>query len=254
MTIRRRDHGRGHAYYDDAGKVPGVTTLLNNGLPKPALINWAANTTADYAIDRWDELAELKPSERLKALQKCRFEDRDAAARRGTEVHHLAERLIHGESVEAPEEIAGHVDACVAFLDEWNVQPVLVEAVVYSPGHWYAGSLDLVADLADGRRWLIDYKTNRSGPFGDTAFQLAAYRHADVYVDTDGDERPMADLGIDGAGVVWLRADGYDLYPYDTGTAVFREFLYIAQVAAAGEYARNYKHDALPHPMAEARA
>ena len=51
-----------------------------------APINWAANTTAEYAVDRWEELAELGPSEKLKRLKAARFEDRDQAARRGTDV------------------------------------------------------------------------------------------------------------------------------------------------------------------------
>ena len=79
--IQRRNHGRGHSYLDaDGRKVPGVTTIIGQGTPKDALIGWAANTTASYAVDHWDELSELKPSQRLKKLQDARYADRDAAA------------------------------------------------------------------------------------------------------------------------------------------------------------------------------
>src|SRR2546426_12762917 len=102
--IRRKNHGKGHSYVDANGaKVPGVTTILGDGVPKPALINWAAKTTAEYAVDHWEDLSALGPSARLKELNGARFADRDAAARRGTEVHGLAERLVAGAEVEVPE-------------------------------------------------------------------------------------------------------------------------------------------------------
>ena len=53
--FRRIDSGRGHRYVDAYGiKVPGVTTLLSGGLPKPALTNWAARTAAEFAVDNWE--------------------------------------------------------------------------------------------------------------------------------------------------------------------------------------------------------
>ena len=75
---RRVNSGRGHRYVDAYGrKVPGVTTVIGNGVPKPALVGWAARTTAAYAIDYWDELAELPVSERITRLEKARFGERD---------------------------------------------------------------------------------------------------------------------------------------------------------------------------------
>ena len=68
---KRRNHGRGHSYLLDGEKVPGVTTLISNGFPKSALINWAARTVAARAVDGWDELAELPVSERLRTLEKA---------------------------------------------------------------------------------------------------------------------------------------------------------------------------------------
>jgi hypothetical protein len=249
-VIKRMNRGRAHWYVDtDTGeKIPGVTTILGDGLPKPALINWAANTTAEYAVDHWDDLTGMSPSARLKALKDARYADRDAAANRGTEVHKLADHLSRGEEVDVPDALRGHVESAVAFLDEWNVQPVLTEAVIVSYRHRYAGTLDVVADLADGRRWLLDYKTSRSGAYGDTAFQLAAYRNAEFYRTGPSDpELPM--IPVEATGVVWLRADGYELYPYETGPAVFREFLYIGQTAGAADRSKDYKGEALSPPV-----
>lgn len=243
---KRRNHGRGHSYLLDGVKVPGVTTLINDGFPKSALINWAADTVASHAVDCWGELAELTPSQRLKRLSKAHNDVRNSAGVRGTRVHTLADKLVRGEEVDVPEELAGHVESCVKFLDEWNVVPILVERPVFSRRYQYGGSPDLVAELADGKIWLLDWKTNNKGPYGDMAFQLAAYRYADIWLDDEGHEQSMPQ--IDEVGVVWLRADGYDIYPFEAGPEVHRQFLYISQVAQASQACRDYKGDALLPP------
>ncbi len=99
----------------------------------------------------------------------------------------------------------------------------------------------------DSKLWLLDWKTNRSGPFGDTAFQLAAYRFAEFFLDGEGQEIPVPP--IEECGVVWLRQDGYDLHPYHADDSVFRQFLYIAQCARAAEDSRDYKGDAMMPPV-----
>ena len=247
--IRRRNYGKGHGYVDANGaRVPGVTTILGDGLPKKALINWAANATADYAVDHWDDLGDLPASKRLDKLKKARYEDRDTAAKRGTEVHALAERLVKGEEVEVPDDIAGHVESYVSFLDAWEIEPVLIEAVVMSHRHGYAGTLDLIADIPSrGTRAIFDIKTSRSGIFGETALQLAAYRYADTYVDADGNEQPM--LPVNEAFGIHIRADGYSLLPVTAGPAQMREFQYAQQVARfSEENSRGYIGEALAAP------
>jgi hypothetical protein len=229
--IHRVNGGRGHRYEDANGlRVPGVTTIISGGIPKPALVDWASNVTADYAVDHWDELGKLAPSARLKTLQKAKYADRDTAANRGTAVHRLAEKLVLGEKVQVPDEIRGHVESYVRFLDDFDVEPILTEFVVMSHEHAYAGTGDLLADLRRlETRALLDVKTSRSGIFGETALQLSGYRYADTYVDVYGDEQPM--LEVDWCGAVHVRADGYSLIPVEAGEEQHRAFLYAAQVA-----------------------
>jgi len=251
VSITRRNYGRGHSYAIDGVKVEGVTTILGKALAKPALINWAGDTTAAYAVDYWDELAELSPSKRLTRLQKGRYEDRDAAARRGTEVHRLAEQAVAGDDVgdQVPEELRGHVESYIAFLDAFNVQPILVEAIVAHRGLSYCGTTDLVADLGP-ERWLLDIKTARSGIFGETALQLCAYARAEVYVDGDGAEHNVADLGIARAGAVHVRADGYDLYPLavdDDVWLAWRHLLWVTRHAGEDQQ-REWVGESLPAP------
>lgn len=236
--IRRRNHGKSHSYIDTDTdqRVPGVTTVLGDGIPKKALINWAANATAEHAVDNWDQLTELAPSARLKTLTGARYAVSDAAANKGTQVHNLAEKLVHGETIAVPEGLEGHVAAYVAFLDEFDVRPILVERTVWSREHNYCGTFDLIADLLDPddpeqrHTWLLDIKTNRSGIFGETALQLAAYRYADCWIDEDaGAEMDLPEVELTGA--VHVRADGYDLIPVDAGPNQFRTFLYAQQIA-----------------------
>ncbi len=231
--IRRQETAKGHYYKDANGhRVPGVTTMLGDGVPKPALINWAANSTAEYAVDNWDKLSELGISERLKELQGARYAVTDKAKKRGTEVHAFAERLVKGEQVTGiPDELRGHVEAYVRFLDQFEVDPILVEATIVNYKHGYAGTLDLVAELTDSdgqrRTLLLDVKTNEKGIFGETALQLAAYRYAEFYQDADGNELPMPE--VEGCGAILVNSDGARLIPCTSGPEQFKSF----RIAAA---------------------
>jgi PD-(D/E)XK nuclease superfamily protein len=249
--FRRRNYGRGHSYYLGERKLDGVTTIISNGLPKPALVNWAARTAAEKAVNEWDQLAELPVAERLKRISKAPDESRNAAAVKGTRIHALADKLANGEEVAVPDELAGHVESCVRFLDEWQAETVHTEAPVYHEKYLYAGTLDLIADIGTDR-WLLDFKTSASGAYGDTAFQLAAYRYATHILagqDEHGDPTTAAMTPVDKCGVIWLRADGYDLYEYTADESVWRQFLYIQQVARAAADSRDYKGDAMVPPV-----
>lgn len=228
----RRNFGKGHAYYLDGAKLDGVTTLLSNGLPKPALVNWAANTTADYATDHWDELALMPMSARNKELRQARYADRDAAAKRGNEVHDLAEKLAHGEEVDVPDDIRGHVESAAAFLDDFEVEVILSETSCYHEHALYAGTFDLLlrSKRFPGRVILADWKTNRSGIYPETALQLTAYARSTHYLD-GGVIKRTADLGITDCWAIWIRADGYEVYPMECSDNTWSVFAYIAAVA-----------------------
>jgi hypothetical protein len=234
--IRRKDTARGHHYLDaEDRRVPGVTTILGDGIPKPALITWAANSTAEYAIDNWDKLSSLSSSARLKELQGARWSVKDAAANRGTAVHELGERLVAGEEVDVPDELVGHAEAYARFLDDYSVEPLHTEFSVVSYRWGYAGTGDLIANLhylGAKHRLLIDLKTNRSGIFGETALQAAAYRYADVLINGDTEE-PMPE--VDGCAAVHIRADGCDLIPIIAEEMQHKQFLYIQRVAQAAK-------------------
>jgi hypothetical protein len=255
--LLRKNHGRGHSYHFGSQKVPGATTVLQS-LPKPALKIWAAGVAADFVADHiierdghliademWAELVEqsknwryplpakfsrTKLADSLKWLHNQRSTE---AAARGTEIHDLAEQLAAGVEVDVPEHLVGHVDSYLKFRDAYNPRDELTEVSVgYRGFGGYAGTLDLIATIDHPElgevRALIDYKTSGSGIFGETALQLAAYRFAEVMLDEDGNEQPMEPT--DWCGALWLRADGFDLYPMRADEEVHRVFLYLRQV------------------------
>ena len=112
------------------------------------------------------------------------------------------------------------------------------------------GTLDLVAELA-GELWVLDWKTGAKGIYRGAALQLAAYAHAEAYLDGDGNEAPMPAIARGGA--VWLRPDGYDLVPLDIGPATWRTFQYAAQVAQFTAAPREaYVGEVLTAPELEA--
>lgn len=239
--IRRKNTAKGHYYVDaDGARVPGVTTIIGDGLPKPALVNWAAETTAKAAIDEWDALTKLKPSFRLDKLKAARWAEKDAAAKRGTEIHRLAELAVAGEPVEPPDELLGYVEAYVRFLDAFKVSPVHVEFSVASYQYGYAGTGDLIADLdiprVGKKRLLIDLKSSKSGIFGETALQLSAYRYADALLLGDS-EVPMPE--VDDCAAVHIRGDAADLIPVTTSPEILLDFLYVQQVARFNKVSRD---------------
>lgn len=237
--INRYDTAR-RPYYKDANglRVPGVTSILSDGLPKAALINWAANSTAEYAVDHWDELTALSPSARLKKLQGARWEAKDAASARGVEVHLIADKLAQGEEVEVPDELTGYVEAYIQFLDEHNPESILTEFVTYSVKYGYVAIVDAAFKFPHlGETWIVDIKTNRSGIFGETALQLAGSRFAETYIDADGEHKPM--FQVDGAGAIHIRPDGYSLVPVTAGPQQHRDLLYAREIKRFGEESRD---------------
>jgi hypothetical protein len=262
MSITRRNHGNGHSYSDENGaKIPGVTTLINDGFPKKALQKWAGEVTADYYLDHRDELAALPLSEARKRLAGAQYERSSRAAARGSKVHKLAERIGDGEVVAVPEGLEGYVHAAVSFLDDFDVQVVEAEFTVYSESWRWAGTPDLIADLIDADdpepdpllkrrvRWLLDYKTKdkESAVYGDVALQLAAYRHAEKMIGAAGVEEDM--IQVDRCGIVQLYADGtYRLVPVTADESEFLIFSYVQQIALWADTNRRLVGDPIDPP------
>lgn len=225
--FERRNAGSGHSYKIDGYPAPGVTTVLN-ALAKPALVNWAARTAAEHAINDWDRLSGLSVSERLKEISGAHRSTTRKAATRGTRIHTFGEQLAHGEisTADVPPELAGPVQAYAHFLDEWQIVTDLVEVPVAHLGYRYCGTLDLIANIPRLGHILLDVKTG-SGVWPETALQLAAYRHAEVML-LDGVQQPMGP--VQAAYVAHVLPDSVELVPVNASPQTWKKFLHLLQV------------------------
>jgi len=219
-------YDKAHRYKLDGEWVPGVTTILGV-LNKPGLTKWAASSVAEYVADNRDAVEHLYSAGRapmVAMLKETPWQKRDDAGARGTTFHDFAERIMRGEEVDVPDEQVGLVESALAFMEDYKIDPVLIEACVGSREHRYAGKLDLIANSTIGQA-IFDWKSSRR-IYASTAFQNAAYAFAEFHSDGNGgEERPLPE--VEASYGVHVRSDGYDLYPLAFGRDVYDEFLCI---------------------------
>jgi len=206
-----------HAYWltdPDTGKktrLTSVTTLIGL-LAKPQLVKWAARVTAETAVDNWERLATLPPSERVRQLTAAPDNTRNRAAAKGTAIHGWAEELLAGLPVDVPEEHAGTVQAFARWWEGAGFTATRTEAMIGSPtdeygGCGYAGTADLIATHPRHGQVIIDWKTG--GVWPEHAIQVAAYSAADELATPSGDI-PMP--RIDTLLVAAIRPEGVALH------------------------------------------
>ena len=234
-----------HTYHLDRKACPGVTSLLGKGLPKPAIPYWAAKCVAEYVADYPDGVETLRGMGRepmVAALKGMPWQKRDEAAVRGTDVHAIAEQVVHGQQVDVPEHLHAHVQGYVDWLDAFKVEPVLTERSVGNRTLWYAGRFDLIADMA-GTRWMLDVKTSKA-VYGETAMQTDAYRNAEFYVEEDDPETELPlPVGIERLGVIHVTDYGTQLYPLQSDGAPFRIFKHVAYLAKNADIIKGFISD-----------
>lgn len=245
-TVRRglRFAPGNHTYRLDGQLVPGVTTILGV-LDKPAIPKWAAAQVAEYVADHPDAVETLRTLGRdgmVAALKNIPWQKRDDAAARGTTLHDHAERLVRGEDVELDDDdpLLPVVEQALAFMAEWQIEPVLIEQSVASREHQWGGRLDLIAkytrpDTGHQGVAIFDWKSGKA-LYPEYAWQLAAYAHAEFYGE-NGDEHPMP--ACDASFGVQIRADGYDVAPFASGPEIYDEFLLIRRTFAVVKAGRG---------------
>jgi hypothetical protein len=236
--------GRWHTYSLDGERVPSVTTIIGKATGKPGLVKWAAREAALWAAAHVDELAVLGDQSWTREAAAASDRVRDASAKAGSQLHLIAERLVFGDPVPDedtdglpfPDDVRRMGEQVARFHDAWDVAPVLVECPVFHEGDRWAGTLDLVADMADGARWIIDYKTGQSGVWAETALQVAAYRNA---THCQLGDRDLLMSPTDKAGALWVRPDGWELVPLVADADTYAVFRHAMAVAAWASQSRD---------------
>lgn len=225
------DQQRWYRNNDTKVEVPGVSAIVDM-LPKKALTPWAAKLAAEYAIGNLDEITSLlseKDGEK-KAIDlikgaSSRFADK--AAKEGTAVHHYSEAVARAvlsntkpKAEDMPQGMLPYLKNYVRFIKEFDVEPVMMETVVWNEEIGYAGRFDMACRLRtiSNDLVIVDTKSGASGVWPSVSLQQTAYVYAESYWDEVEDVlRPMPN--IVGAYGLWLRPQGFALIPVDTTVA-----------------------------------
>lgn len=197
LRVRSSGHGgSGYKHPESGVVVPGVTTVLKMS-NKPALIQWAVDQTAAYAVANVDGLLSRTEEQGWGFLRWYWNRDplkgevdirnfyngvRDDAANLGTLIHEWIEADttdgIYPDTTDAPEFLWQMVEQWDKWFAEHDVKPIVSEGTVWSHKHGYAGTMDGIWEI-DGVTYLLDVKSSRN-IFDEHFMQLAALGEADV--------------------------------------------------------------------------
>ncbi|MFJ4847593.1 hypothetical protein [Streptomyces sp. NPDC088733] len=233
-------------------KLRRVTTILSQGFPKPQLVFWAANLTAQDAFATLPKLvhASLRPADKEAAydwLRKGHIRKKDERAEVGGAVHDVIEAHVLGQPIPASflsdEEIAPFIEHFLRFVTDWEIEFEASEMTVGNFADGWAGKLDylfrsrLIAQLLEvppRTLFIGDTKTggelDEKGVYPEAGAQMSAYRRAEVAWLRDGTQIPMPkvhDIGI----VLHLRPEGYRPMPLKCGDDVYEVFRHVQAVA-----------------------
>lgn len=172
----------------------------------------ALDAIEDGGLDTWqaDDLFEHVATAALRNMRQ--------AGQRGTNVHDALANVLLGNDSDPrlSDEEVGYFTAGMAFLQDYEVQPIAVEIVVSVPDLEVAGTADWIVHIG-GRTVLGDWKTrsgNRHGAYPEEAGQLGIYTLATSMHPDETTVVPMPE--IDDILIVSLTEDGsYALYPID---------------------------------------
>jgi hypothetical protein len=257
-----------------------VTTLIGV-LDKPALVHWARNSAIDAALrsirgresigeshdpywhlaDGNDELRTTDHKQAAAFVRRLVFERGGRSETKlGQDAHKAFERWVFDgrrPDLSADPEVD---QLCDVLERDWfeRFHPVYeaAELTVVHPAWGYAGTLDAIVRMPDGRLYVADYKTSRDeydpqgnpkGPYPEVCLQLAAYRYAlgavlrcraveewsrRFYVFDPDDVADLAPLPeIAGGLVIRVSPERARVHPVSCGLDVHTYFAHVIEVA-----------------------
>lgn len=260
-----------HGYYHmpDGRKLISVTTIIEHGVPRPALMHWTAWEVAKCALDSLAKLVRARGDEDRKEahwwLKGAADRVRDEAADRGSAIHDAIEaRILGAPHPEPPIDQLPYMAAFERFCRRWRPRWEATEMVLANYTDGWAGRGDVLM-------WLVlpdvgpapvlvagDWKSG-SKPHPEAALQLSAYVRAEVGFLRDGTQ--VTPPKVEHAVVVHLRpekyAGGYAVKRVDVSDETYGYFLN-AQRTAEG-WVRGHSKTVLqraypepPEPIASA--
>lgn len=227
LARRSTTGGREYVHPLTGLAVPSVTTVLK-ALDRPALVQWAANMAANYAVENWAKLAELATdAERISLIKMAHRRESTRAANLGTAVHDAVDAWCTSRPMPSWEPgVAPYMDQFLGFLEAYEPEFIQNEFTVWSHRHGYAGTGDAIARI-NGWVTLLDTKTGK-GCYPETGLQLAALAGADCILHPDGREEPLPT--VDRLAILHLRPQSWGLIPVNPGIDTFDAFVGALQV------------------------
>lgn len=239
--------GDSKSYYTDietGQRLKSVTTILQQGVPKLALMRWYANTTAATALEELERFAGITTdAERTKLydwLRGAPDRKKDERADIGKAVHRLIEAHVLKEPV--PQDLLDdpslnpYLRHFQQFVEDFQVVFTASEMVVANYTHMYAGTLDDIfqspyinANLPTCGDVKTGGELDIKGVYAEAGLQESAYRHAEFAWLRDGRKVPMPPTF--GGVVLHLRPEGIRVIPVLCDRAMFEVFLHAQRVA-----------------------
>ena len=215
LDIRR--HESGARWYAPIGSYdwkPSVTTIIGDTLSK------------GKGFDMW---LGNHPS------YKIACEERDIAAARGTKVHELAEKYMHGESIESDnKEICKHMMSFEKFWQESEIRLIETELFMWHKDVPWAGTCDIIAQIGD-KFCIIDIKTGNY--YKSHEIQLNMYAELLSKI-TDTEVEMIAGLYTKGR---WIKEPNYQ----------FKKFKFNLDIAISVHNLWEFLMGGKPYPKAK---
>lgn len=216
--------GRHYRHPHTQELLPSVTNVLQ-ALSKPALPRWAAKVVAEQAVAMRDSLANLDEAEAVDLLKGAPWRNSTRAAARGTSVHDIMERKLHGMDIDPDDAgaVAPWVRSVDSFLAEHEVVAQHTEATLFGKG--YAGTCDFIG-LIDGEYVYADWKSGKD-LYPEVALQLSALAAAQLLVvhEADGPTLTVLQPPPDKLLAVLFTEKGYKVKQVEPCPDVFQALL-----------------------------
>lgn len=223
-------------------EVPSVTTVIKGGVPKPALIPWAAKMAAEHAVANWTRLSTVPHVQRINEIKNAHRTYTEERATVGDLVHTLIECWSTGTPYPRwGDEVDSFANQFISFMIAKRPEFIENEATLWSRSHGYAGTLDFIARIG-GRVILGDVKTGKR-VYPEVGLQLAALANADFLIRATGEEEPIPP--VDAMAALHVRPRSWKLVEVDRTAECFGAFL-------AAKEVMNWDRNVAPHVLRDA--
>jgi hypothetical protein len=203
--------------------VTGITKAWNgdfNAFRRAQFGPLDAHRSAEYAVAHLADLNTEDPDDAYRRIVRAAIADLKRAVERGTAVHDWIEQRLNGNLPTLVDPLAEpYLDSAAALLSWLDPEPLLIEAVVFSQGDSYGGTLDSVLiSKALGGTAIVDWKTrgseSKNGAYAKEFAQLGLLAAADYCIVAGPDGEPVRKKlpHIDVVAVCSITPSGFAVY------------------------------------------